>query len=181
MAPSESPHVSGKKMTQTGEMISIKSNARILILYWLTHLDIVVLKSCVFYIFQQILPLRSLYFISIIKVSAYYKFSKCIRIVVKDWFFSPPHTTHLSSGGGNNKMLSFGFCTPPCSSHGYSEESVTILDQWLWTGLSDALPEIFFALKLRGEMNTLGAELEGCELMNSRQCWFLGEKVRSGE
>ena len=76
MAPSESPHVSGKKMTQTGEMISIKSNARILILYWLTHLDIVVLKSCVFYIFQQILPLRSLYFISIIKVSAYYKFSK---------------------------------------------------------------------------------------------------------
>lgn len=39
----------------------------------------------------------------------------------------------------------------------------------------------FFALKLRGEINTLGAELEGYEPTNSRQCWFLGEKVRYGE
>ena len=47
--------------------------------------------------------------------------------------------------------------------------------------LSDALPEIFFALKLRGEVNTLEAELEVCEPTNSRQCWFLGEKVRYRE
>lgn len=53
-----------------------------------------------------------------------------------------------------------------------------------WTSTSGQVCQMpfqrFFTLKLRGEINSLGAELGRCEPMNSRQRWFLGEKVRYG-
>ena len=91
----------------------IESNAIILILYWLAHPDVVVLKSCVFCIFQQILPRWSLSFISIIKVSEYYKCSIFTRIVVKAWFFSPLHNTYLSGRGETIKCSPLDSVTFP--------------------------------------------------------------------
>lgn len=76
----------------------------IFILCWLNHLDVVVLKSCVFCLFKQILPLWSLCIsLALSGVSAYSKCSIFIRIVVKILIFISSY--HSSSGGKKTSAL----------------------------------------------------------------------------
>lgn len=152
----------------------------IFILCWLNHLDVVVLKSCVFCLFKQILPLWSLCIsLALSGVSAYSKCSIFIRIVVKILIFISSY--HSSSGGKKTSALLW---TP--AAHMVTVRTNIKNMPPFWTSNSGQVCQMpfqrFFALKLRGEINSLGAELVRCEPMNSsRQRWFLGEKVRYGE